>query len=529
MLPAPLLRSRVSSGRVTPLLVTLSSDNLSLASRMIDAFNESVGLKKRVLDDKVQRFEEESVDYKLVRGLAALLERRCVFQSDAPIDPVEARRMVFTEASLRRVSTREERSRVIQTTAEKIGLTSDTLEWTLWSDLDSNLILKRFEFDDDAALLRWYNLSLMQTLLFKSLSMSFTASGNWKNIFREVKWLGLMYSVEKDGDMVKVGVDGPLSIFKMVDRYGTSLAKLIPQIVRSEEWSISADILSRGERKRIYRFELRSSEVKNLLPTTPVYSEQQYDSSVEQKFAASFNSLETGWLLKREPEPLITGNRVLIPDFSFEKEGAKVYLEIAGFWTQDYLEKKIQKLKALVGVDMVVAVDERLACSKVKDIRGDVIFFQGTLPAKDIYRVLKRREERLLAAQVEKMKNIKVELTGDYVKINDLAERIGVSAEAVKQAIRQTDIGGGYVRVSDSFISVEMMTRLRERLEALSEPSLTKVQSIFSEEGVDEPYGVIEALGYEVVWIGLDAAASRVMKKSGEAGEPEGTFSKNSH
>ena len=50
---------------------------------------------------------------------------------------------------------------------------------------------------------------------------------------------------------------------------------------------------------------------------------------------------------------------MLIPDFGFEKEGLKVYLEVVGFWTPDYLERKIRKLSSIAGVDMIIVATLR--------------------------------------------------------------------------------------------------------------------------------------------------------------------------
>ncbi len=210
---------------------------------------------------------------------------------------------------------------------------------------------------------------------------------------------------------------------------------------------------------------------------------------------------------------MIAGRYVLIPDFSFEKDGLNVYLEIMGFWTQEYLEKKVQKLKSLEDTDMIVAVDKNLACSKVKDLKGDIILYSGGLYAKDIYRLLRSREEKLVASQVEKAKKMQVELTGDYVRITDLAQSHGVSLEALKKALSDRRVSSGYVRVGDSFISEVKMERLRERIAELSGPTLSEAQSIIEEEGIGEYSYVIEALGYEVEWHGLDVTASRLIRR----------------
>ena len=38
-------------------------------------------------------------------------------------------------------------------------------------------------------------------------------------------------------------IDGPLSILKLTDRYGTSIAKLLPSIIVTGNWSLKASIV----------------------------------------------------------------------------------------------------------------------------------------------------------------------------------------------------------------------------------------------------------------------------------------------
>ena len=45
--------------------------------------------------------------------------------------------------------------------------------------------------------------------------------------------------------------------------------------------------------------------------------------------------------------PLIADGKAMIPDFLFERFGRKVYFEIVGFWTKEYLERKSAKIKVL--------------------------------------------------------------------------------------------------------------------------------------------------------------------------------------
>lgn len=110
---------------------------------------------------------------------------------------------------------------------------------------------------------------------------------------------------------------------------------------------------------------LPATQQKNAGPSE-AGSASIYDSSVEQSFAQAFASLEQmqstdGWQLEREPEPLLLSSDrqrgIFIPDFVLVRGTRRIYLEILGFWTPAYRERKLQKLLQLKGqIDLVLAL-----------------------------------------------------------------------------------------------------------------------------------------------------------------------------
>jgi hypothetical protein len=86
-----------------------------------------------------------------------------------------------------------------------------------------------------------------------------------------------------------------------------------------------------------------------------------YDSAVEGRLAAEFAALEAageshGWRLEREPEPVVVGDTILVPDFTVSRGARRVFLEIAGYWRPEYRERKARKLLAARhAVDLAVA------------------------------------------------------------------------------------------------------------------------------------------------------------------------------
>ena len=523
MLPSNLLRAKISRGKMRPLYVSLDADMLALAERVTGVYRDSLGKRKGELLERLAEVEGEGYDFKLVRGLAALLERRCVFEAESAVDPMQARTAVFEEASRRRVTSAKERGEVVLALAAKLGVTEEALERTLYSDLDEELVLKGFEPLDPGLLLKRYNLSLTQTLLFKSLRVEFSASGNWKNIFRGVKRFGLIYSVEKndDGDGrggYTVSLDGPLSLFKLTDRYGTSVAKLLPMIAASESWRIKAEILSRSRGNRVYTFETESGELKGTIDTSDDWggpTTKLYDSSVEEKFAKSFASYGSGWSVKREPEPLIAGRHVLIPDFGFEKGGAKVYLEVVGFWTPGYLERKIDKLESIVGVDMVIAVDESLACAKLERLkdRALVFYYKKDVPVKPVAEHLKEVETSILRKQAAAFRPESVVLKGDVVSLESIAKSAGIPVESARAALQSFE-SEGYARVGDSFVLKTRLADVERKLEGVEK--LTDALKVIQDSGFREEDGerVLNSVGYSSVWEGMDVAKARISKRS---------------
>ena len=430
MLPIQLLRIKITNKgkNISPVFCKPIDDSfheLKLAADLIKQFEDSFRRRETrgLLGERIALLESSFDDYKLVRGLYTLLERRCIFsswnhaESKAKIsgnysgynlDPFNIRKNLFEESSTQGYALNDhERKEIINSVASKNRISHETIVREMWADLEENMVLEGFKPIEPEKLISWYNLSLMQTLLFNSTKLEFSVRGgfSWKRTLRTVKKLGLMYNLyyrqkerpqedqkkasnnEPNEDInpadsgignsahaysnydndVLCSIDGPLSIFKLTDRYGTAIAKLLPSIIVSKEWSIKALIVRKTATlgKKIYEFMTSGAESPDLPSESDIfafnsniknrilektsssfsYLDASFDSSVEQKFASKFEQLSNGWKLIREPDPLIMSNgKGFIPDFAFEKYGIRVYLEIVGFWTNDYLVRKIQKI-----------------------------------------------------------------------------------------------------------------------------------------------------------------------------------------
>jgi predicted nuclease of restriction endonuclease-like RecB superfamily len=514
MLPSNLLTVWKRKGTIQPRYAKPSTDNLQVASSLIEAYKQGVGKKKSTLKKVADYFEDEGYDYHLVRGLSLLLDRRSIFKCTSQIDPIELRRKIFqATGKTGPATTPEQRKNVIEKIACQLKISSKQLEENMYADLESELVLQEFDPLSVQELLEKYNLSLAQTLLFDSTELKFTVSANWQKIFFKTKKLGLIYDAYKDnGFWVKI--DGPASIFKLTRRYGTAIAKLLPAIIASPKWTVIAKILWKFTNE-IYTFKLESWKHSPLFGSRQAI--ESYDSAVEENFVKRFRALGSDWQLKREPEPVIAGHYVLIPDFSFERGGTKLYMEVVGFWTTNYLLRKIEKLKK-TKERVLVAVDETLACERLSKLENqqslNIIYYRNKISLLPILRYLKEAYKEVQTKQTELLRNLKVTFTEPIIKFEDFAARTGVSIEAVRTALTEKT-PDNYKLLPDRLIRKDKLEEIRRKLDkqlAKTEKiSLTKATKIAETEQVDLT-SLIETLGYKIIWHGIDTEKAEITK-----------------
>ena len=90
MLTSDLLATKISKGKIEPVYAPLDPENLAVAGSVIDIFQNHVG---SIYGELISELESlEVVNYRLIRGLAQLLERRCAIGQVPGIDPIAARR-----------------------------------------------------------------------------------------------------------------------------------------------------------------------------------------------------------------------------------------------------------------------------------------------------------------------------------------------------------------------------------------------------------------------------------------------------
>ncbi|MCX8180315.1 MAG: DUF790 family protein [Thermofilaceae archaeon] len=470
MLPSNLLVAKVRNGYVEPQLLEPEGLPLAIAAEILDRIRQGVGKGRKELEEELRELEElaveSGIDLRLAKAMVTLALRKAKFEPlRIPVDPVKARLEIFKEAgSVYGIAVRdEERVKVLQNIATRLNCRIEDLELLLTRYQDEVLI-KPPEFTP-VDLVRECNLSMVQTLLFRAMHLDvwFKCDGaTVKWLLRTVKKLGLLYIAEEASGGVRLLIDGPVSLLKQTRRYGTRLARLIPYVMLADSWLLLADI--EGRRSKL-KFKLNSSSI-NLFPRRREEVEPLFDSNVEREFFKSISRVSSNWVVKREPEPLVAGKQILIPDFSVSHRGNKVYIEIVGFWTKDYLERKLRKLKELKDVRIIVAVDRDLSCSSIEGLPHEVVLFRRRIRGVDLYPVIKR-----FLNETEKTVEIEEKYTVD---VDNIGEKLpDLSGRTLEEAVSELEKAG--VRNSDSI-------------------------------------DILEKLGYTVEWETLDPSRARVKK-----------------
>ncbi|SDM80418.1 hypothetical protein SAMN04487949_2645 [Halogranum gelatinilyticum] len=499
MLTKDLLRVSRTGGGYHPQFVGREAE--SVASRVVETYESHVGDRRGALEDALTALETEAESFKLVRGFAALCDREAEYETRSALPPERARRVAFEAAETVGVASEDEREQALAAAADRLGVDASAVETSLYADREVNQTLAAFEprWTPDE-LLTQYNLSLAQTALFDATEVRIR-SADPKALVSAVKRLRLMYEVEQTPEGRELVVTGPDALFRRTRRYGTGFARLLRTVAATDDWRLSATIDDRGTERDLV---LTDADVS--VPGVEPVAEPAFDSGVEADFAARFRALDLDWTLVREPEPLAVdgGARVMIPDFAFDYEYTdfRVYFEIMGFWTPDYVEKKLGQLAGVEDVDLLVAVDESLAASDEIEARDHrAIPYSGTVRVKDVVDVLREYEADLVA---DASGDLPDELTpdADVISLADLAADYAVSVDAIEDKSFPD-----HRRVGRTLVRPAVLDDLADAIEPGMD--LGEAEDVLADHGIGDASAALSALGYRVAWEGLSGGTVR--------------------
>ncbi|HYH86533.1 MAG TPA: DUF790 family protein, partial [Pyrinomonadaceae bacterium] len=101
-----------------------------------------------------------------------------------------------------------------------------------------------------------------------------------------------------------------------------------------------------------------------------------------EKLAATWARSGGEWSLERCAEVIVLGDAVFIPDFVLtHTSGARVYLEILGFWTPEHLRERLLEFDHAGRANFILAAWDDLRGSRdpMTNIPPNTIVFKRTL------------------------------------------------------------------------------------------------------------------------------------------------------
>ena len=382
MLPEALLPCSLHGNVVLPHFLA-EHDHLWLRV-LLEEYARFVGRRQRELDERLREplaCPSPAAKRKMaIRVLALHWGSRRI----ATIAPRRVRAAVFVEAARSQAAP----AVVVASVAATLGVTRAELTEALFADLPGErLVATPVETLSPGELALRTNLAIAQGFLFRSTAVLIEMEGNVRAVVRHAKLRGLICTLvpRERGRGAALEVSGPYALFPRTLVYGRALSELLPLLAWCHRFRLQADC-SVGGQQLILR--LGSGD-----PIFPAKEPRVYDSKLEERFARDFRRVASDWDVIREPEAVQAGDVLIFPDFALQhrRDGRRCLVEIVGFWTPDYVKRKLALLRAAELPNLVLCIDASRDCSDGALPRSSrVVRFRRRLDAASVLRLIEQ-------------------------------------------------------------------------------------------------------------------------------------------
>ena len=115
------------------------------------------------------------------------------------------------------------------------------------------------------------------------------------------------------------------------------------------------------------------------------------ENPLAEKLKTSWAKAASNWILEESHEVIDLGESAFAPDFVLTgADGRRVYLEVMGFWTPEYLTARLQQFTRAKFNDFIMVVSEDLRGSRDNPVNlpANVLVCKSSLTAKDVLAIL---------------------------------------------------------------------------------------------------------------------------------------------
>ena len=359
MLPERLIPANLVHGAIVPSY--LAAVDLPWIRVLLDEIARFYERPTRELDERLSLpLPCFAPPFKLratIHYLRALHEPEIV----AALKPPVAREALFLAAADARDPGRDE---IVARTAALHSISRLELEQAIVADLPGERLLrppKRFPTPQEV--IQSVNQLLVRSLIGRARVIRICAEGSMRGIVRQAKLVGLLCTLRDEPSSsasASLEISGPFSLFRHTLLYARALASLLGRLPYCAGWELFATCRLRGQ-DATFSLSARDS----IFQIEPGTEPRAYDSKLEEQFAKAMRRAAPGWDLIREPEAIRAGDRLIFPDFALINRidpSRRFLIEIVGFWTHEYITRKLADLRACGRRDLILCLDESLKC-----------------------------------------------------------------------------------------------------------------------------------------------------------------------
>lgn len=420
-----------------------------------------------------------------------------------------------------------EREKTIVALENEIGIPNNSLETLLYLDLDSEKVLTKTEKVDPVHLIRYHNYDIIETTLSFSIDLQLRLKSLPGYLAKKLVYFSKKNYVFSDivleDDGYRITIQPPLEMFREKGGWGRNIANVATYILRvllREEIPFQLNaIVEPRNRKALFLLDSKD------LPSLPTFRSKEedlvfrpaIDSKVEDQFLKSWRNYH-GWKAVPEPEALIVGKKMYVPDFILERGEKVIYLEIVGFYTSKYIQKKKSQMSELkkIGVPIIYLIDENIQSNFV-DLRGiQILTYSGTkIPNQDLVRLLEKEysdfEERLPKFRetfdhiCQKIAEEKILLTLQHLneELQTYSDTEATKFMGSEDAIRTLKNHKIILLPSFGLVSDSIVKTVEEHMLKVKKILLTSLKELFPEYK-DALIAICQSLGYSVKWRSID-------------------------
>ena len=253
--------------------------------------------------------------------------------------------------------TPHEREARIADAARELEITSAAVESLLWSDLPRERPVELpAGRPSELEVAATANVHLLQRTLMRAQSVELRVWGDAALLIHAAAARGLLSTVWRGGRGETVlDVLGPLALFHRTGVYGRALAGLAPLLGECERFELAIVARSRDD---TYAVEVASPV---LLPAAP--ARLLAPGRDVRRLAKELGRLAPEAMITPRPWPLAAGASLVCPDLVIEHASRRTYVELVGFWTTEFLERKHALYRAAGIEEIVFCVDQTRGCT----------------------------------------------------------------------------------------------------------------------------------------------------------------------